>query len=159
MAESILNGKKMLIVDDEPDILAVVEEGILQSCPACTIDKASNYEKGAELLEANNYDIVILDIMGVRGFDLLEIAVKRNSKVAMLTGHALNPEALKKSHDMGAMAYLPKDKMGELAPFLEDILKNDYKTGWKPLMDKLEAYFNEHFEADWKKKVNTPFWY
>ena len=159
MAESILNGKKMLVVDDEPDILAVVEEEILGSCPSCTIDKATNYEKGAELLKANNYDLVILDIMGVRGFDLLEIAVSRSFKTTMLTAHALSPEALKKSHDMGAMSYLPKDKLGELIPFLEDILQNEYKTVWKRLIEKLEAYFDERFESEWKKKAGATYWY
>ena len=71
------------------------------------------------MLKANDYDLVVLDIMGVRGFDLLEIAVTRKFKVAMLTAHALSPEDLKKSHDMGARAYLPKDKLGEVVPFLK----------------------------------------
>jgi len=44
MTESILHHKKLLIVDDEPDVLAVVEEEILESSPDCRIDKASNYE-------------------------------------------------------------------------------------------------------------------
>jgi DNA-binding response OmpR family regulator len=158
MAESILNGKKILIFDDEPDILAVVEEEILGSCPSCTIDKATKYEKGAELLKANNYDLVVLDIMGVRGFDLLEIAVSRSFKTAMLTAHALSPEALKKSHDMGAMTYIPKDKLGELVPFLEDALQHEYKTVWERLMNKLETYFNERFEADWKNKAGIIYW-
>jgi DNA-binding NtrC family response regulator len=159
MAESLLNGKKLLVVDDEPDILAVLEEEILQSCPACTIDKATNYEKGAELLKTDHYDIVILDIMGVRGFDLLEIAVSRSFKVGMLTAHALSPEALKKSHDMGARAYLPKDKLGELVPFLEDILQYEYKTGWQHLMDKLENYFDKTFGSYWKTKAGIQTWY
>ena len=46
MAESILNGKSILAVDDEPDILAVLEEEILSACPRCTFDKATTYEKG-----------------------------------------------------------------------------------------------------------------
>jgi DNA-binding response OmpR family regulator len=152
MAESILNHKKLLVVDDEPDVLAVIEEEILGSCPDSRIDKASNYENAAELLKFNDYDLVILDIMGVRGFDLLEIAVAREFKVAMLTAHALRPEALKKSHDLGARAYLPKDKLGELVPFLEDILRNDYKSGWKRLFKKLEKYFNEQWGPDWWDK-------
>jgi DNA-binding response OmpR family regulator len=159
MAESILNGKKMLIVDDEPDILAIVQEEVLESCPSCTTDKATNFENGAELLKNNNYDIVVLDIMGVRGYDLLEIAVSRKFRVVMLTAHALNPEALKKSHQMGARSYLPKDKMGELVPFLEDVLSSDYETGWKHLMDKLETYFNEHWDAYWKEKADVLLWY
>ena len=59
-------------------------------------------------MESQTYDVVILDIMGVDGFNLLESAVKRNFRVAMLTAHALNVEALNRSFKMRAMAYLPK---------------------------------------------------
>ena len=152
MTESILNHKKLLIVDDEPDILATLEEEILQSSPDSKIDKASNYEDAAALLKANDYDLVVLDIMGVRGFDLLEIAVTRKLKVAMLTAHALSPEALKKSHDMGASAYLPKEKLGEVVPLLEDMLLNDYKTEWAQLMGKLDDYFKAQWGKDWRKR-------
>lgn len=159
MAESaILSGKRILAVDDEPDVLTVLEEEVRDSCSTCTLDKATSYDTAAELLKSNNYDVVILDIMGVRGFDLLEIAVSRDFKVAMLTAHALSPEALKKSHDLGARAYLPKDKLGELVPFLEDILQYEYKPGWKRLLSKLENYFNDQFEPDWKKKSGIGYW-
>jgi len=152
MKESILNHKKLLVVDDEPDVLAVVEQEILQHCADSQIDKAGNYESATELMKSKDYDLVILDIMGVRGFDLLKIGMSRKFKVAMLTAHALSPEALKKSHDMGAMAYLPKDKLGELIPFLEDVLRYEYESAWERLMEKLENYFNEIFEDDWKTK-------
>jgi DNA-binding response OmpR family regulator len=158
MAESILDGKSILAVDDEPDVLTVLEEELRDACPNCKIEKATTFEKGAELLTKNTYDVVILDIMGVRGFDLLEMAVKRNFKVAMLTAHALTPEALKKSHDMGARAYLPKDKLGEIVPFLEDVLTLEYKAGWRRLLEKLENYFNDQFEPDWKKKSSIGYY-
>ncbi len=158
MTASVLDGKRILAVDDEPDVLAVLEQEIKDSCPSCQIEKVTTYEKGAELINANAYDIVILDIMGVRGFDLLELAVKRNLKVGMLTAHALSPEALKKSHDLGARAYLPKDKLGEILPFLEDVLTQEYKTGWKRLLEKLENYFEDQFEPDWKRKSGINYW-
>ena len=153
MTESILNGKKILAVDDEPDVLKVLEEEIMDACPKCTFDKATNFEAASKLLESNNYDIVVLDIMGVRGFDLLDIAVKKNFKVAMLTAHALSSEALKKSYEMKARAYLPKDKLGEVVPFLEDVLTHDFQTGWSRLFEKLHAFFTERFESDWEKKT------
>jgi len=158
MTASVLDGKRILAVDDEPDVLAVLEQEIKESCPSCKIEKATTYEQGAELINGNTYDIVILDIMGVRGFDLLELAVKKNLKVGMLTAHALSPEALKKSHDLGARAYLPKDKLGEITPFLEDILTQEYKTGWKRLLEKLENYFEDEFEPDWKRKAGINYW-
>jgi len=91
--------------------------------------------------------------MGVRGFDLLDMAVKKNLKVAMLTAHAMSSEALKKSYDMKARAYLPKDKLGEIVPFLEDVLANDFQTGWTRLFEKLHTFFAERFESDWEKKT------
>jgi DNA-binding response OmpR family regulator len=153
MTVSVLDGKRMLAVDDEPDVLALLEQEIKDACPNCQVDKATTYEKGAELINANTYDLVILDIMGVRGFDLLDLAVKRNFRVGMLTAHALSSDALKKSHDLGAYAYLPKEKLGEIVPFLEDILTQEYKTGWRRLLEKLGSYFDVQLEPGWKGKV------
>ena len=63
----------------------------------------------------------------VRGFDLLKIAVQKDMRAVMLTAHALSPENLKRAHDMGARAYLPKDKIGEIVPFLEAALKYEFE--------------------------------
>jgi len=153
MKDSILNGKRILAVDDEPDVLAVLEEEIQGACSKCQFDRAATYEEAVKLLKSNSYDVVILDIMGVRGFDLLELAVKRNFRVAMLTAHALTPEALKQSFEMKARAYLPKEKLGEVVPFLEDVLKYEYLPGWKRLLEKLRGFFDTKFESDWEKKT------
>jgi DNA-binding NtrC family response regulator len=147
MKTSILDGKKILTVDDEPDVLNVLEEEIMGACPKCKIEKATTFEAASKKLESQSYDVVILDIMGVRGFDLLDLAVSRNMKVAMLTSHALNPEALKRSFDMKARAYLPKDKLGEIVPFLEDVLTYEFLPGWKVLFKKLGDFFEK-----WKDK-------
>jgi CheY-like chemotaxis protein len=157
MGESILNGKSILAVDDEPDVLNILQEEIKEACPDGRFDKASTYEEAVERMISLTYDVVILDIMGVRGFDLLELAVSRNFPVAMLTAHALTPEALKRSFEMGARAYLPKEKLGEIVPFLEDLLKYEYLPGWKRLLEKLEGFFNERWGHYWKKSEEE-FW-
>lgn len=145
MAESLLNGKRILAVDDEPDVLEVLREELLDACPDCTFEKATTYEDAYRMLRTNAYDVVILDIMGVRGFDLLDAAVDRNMKAVMLTAHALTPEALKRSYDKKARAYLPKDKLGEIVPFLEKMFEYEFPPGWKYVMRGLEGYFNEKF--------------
>ncbi len=159
MTESILDGKRILAVDDEPDILSVLEDEILSSCPRCKIDKATSYETALNLLESQDYDLVILDIMGVRGFDLLDFAVKRDIPASMLTAHALTPEALKQSFTMGARAYLPKEKLGEIVPFLEVIFleMDNFLSGWAKLMNKLEAYLDSRWGEHWQKK-DEKFW-
>ncbi len=156
MKKSILNGKSILAVDDEPDVLEVLEEEIRGVCPDCTFDKASTFEEASQKLTSNTYDVVILDIMGVRGFELLDLAVNRNFRVVMLTAHALSPEALERSFKLKARAYLPKDKLGEVVPFLEDVLKYEYLPGWKRLFEKITALFDSKFESDWKKKTDLP---
>ncbi len=157
MPESILNGKKILAVDDEPDVLTVLEEEITEVCPDCKFDKAVNYEAAVRMMKSNKYDLVILDIMGVRGFELLDAAVKYRLPVAMLTAHALTPEALKQSIEMMARVYLPKEKMGEIGPFLEYVLKYEYLAGWNVLLKKLKGFFNERWGKDWQK-TDAGFW-
>ena len=156
MAKSILNDKTILAVDDEPDVLSVLEAEILQAAPKCKFEKATTYEEAAKKLESQP-DVVILDIMGVRGFDLLDLAVKKNLRVAMLTAHALTPEALKRSFEMKARAFLPKEKLGEVVPFLEDVLKYEYLPGWKRLMKKLEGFFKARWGEYWQK-AEANFW-
>jgi DNA-binding response OmpR family regulator len=158
MKESILNGKRILAVDDEPDILEILEEFILQYAPDCKIEKTTTYQEASKKLESQNYDVVVLDIMGVSGFDLLDQAVKRNFRAAMLTAHSLNPESLKRSIEMGAYAYLPKEKLEEIVPFLEDILESsDVLSSLGRTMKKLEGYFSNRWGALWKKSEEK-FW-
>ena len=157
MKESILNGKRILAVDDEPDVLTVLEEEVLDGAPNCRFDKATTYQEAVERMMSWTYDVVILDIMGVRGFDLLELAVSRNFPVAMLTAHALTPEALKHSFELKARAYLPKEKLGEVVPFLEDVLKYEYLPGWKILFEKLKGFFTGRWGENWQK-TDEKFW-
>jgi DNA-binding NtrC family response regulator len=157
MKESILNGKSILAVDDELDILTVLEEEILHACSNCKFEKATTFEEASKKLAADFYNLLILDIMGVRGFDLLERAVLQKIPVLMLTAHALTPGALKRSIEMGARAYLPKEKLGEVVPFLEDVLTYEYLSGWKRLLTKMEEFFNTRWGEDWKK-TDEEFW-
>ena len=159
MAESVLNNKRILAVDDEPDILEVLKEEIETAAPTCSLDTASSYEKAVELLTSWTYDLVILDIMGVRGFDLLQLAVKRPYPipVVMLTAHALSPESLRKSIELGARAYLPKDRLGALVPFLEDVLTYEYGAVWRRALKQIEGLFGKSVGPYWRKPDET-FW-
>jgi CheY-like chemotaxis protein len=145
---SPLKNKVVLVVDDEPDILETIEEEL----DMCLIHKATDYDTALQYLLSYTYDIVILDIMGVNGFELLKNAVSRGFPTVMLTAHALSPESLKKSIKLGALSFLPKEKMPELRPFLEDIVLGGGKPGWKKLFDKLGGYFDRRFGPDWKER-------
>lgn len=156
MVQFVLNNKRLLAVDDEPDILETLEEQ-LADFDGLVLDKATTYETGYHLLRSWTYDLVILDIMGVRGFDLLNASVHLGFPTVMLTAHALTVEALKQSIDMGARAFLPKEKLAEIVPFLEDVLTLSRHSGWRRLFERLGGFFNVAFGPGWQKKEKD-FW-
>jgi DNA-binding NtrC family response regulator len=147
-SESPLKDKVVLVVDDEPDVLETVE----QELDMCLIHKAGDYDTALQYLLSYTYDVVILDIMGVNGFELLKHAVSRGFPTVMLTAHALSPESLKKSIKLGAISFLPKEKITELESFLGDVVTNGNKPVWQKLFDRLGDYFNKRFGPDWKEK-------
>ncbi len=156
MGESSLNHTRILAVDDEPDVLETLKEQ-LEEYDGILIDTAIDYSQAYHLIRSWTYDLVILDIMGVRGFDLLNASVSLGFPTVMLTAHALSPEALKKSIEMGARAYVPKEKLGEIAPFLEDVLTLSHKPGWQRLFKRLGGFFDSAFGSEWQKDQTT-FW-
>jgi DNA-binding NtrC family response regulator len=150
-----LEGKRILIVDDEPDVLDSLEDLLSM----CDVTKASNFLDAKEYLQARYFDIAVLDIMGVEGYDLLEIANQKNITAAMLTAHALSPENLIKSYREGAASYLPKEEMINIASFLNDILeaKEKGKSTWTRWYDRMGSFFEKRFGTEWKKS-DQEFW-
>lgn len=146
--DSVLKDKMVLIVDDEQDVLDAVEEEL----DMCVVHTAKDNKSGHQLLSGYTYDIVILDIMGVDGFDLLKNSVSRGFPTVMLTAHAITPEALKRSIKLGAIFFLPKEQMIHLRGFLEDVVLNEGKPVWIRIFDQLGSFFNKSFGPDWKEK-------
>jgi len=152
--DAILKEKKVLVVDDEADILETLEELL----DICLIDSAPNYETAMKFLSKNRYDLAILDIMGVRGYDLLEETKKRGIPAIMLTAHALSPENLVRSIKGGAHAYVPKDKISEIPTYCAQVLQEaegkEKRGNW---FTRLAPFFDKKFGADWKEK-HKDFW-
>ena len=153
--KSLLNYKRILIVDDEPDVLETLEELL----PMCDLEKASNFNDAKELLETQYFDIAILDIMGVDGYVLLDIAKKRDVIAVMLTAHALSPDNIVKSYKEGAASYIPKDEMTNITTYLNDILeaKEEGKNFWWRWFDRLGSFCERKFGPDWQKE-DKEFW-
>ena len=146
-----LLGKKVLIVDDEPDILGIMEEVLFM----CEVDTAQDFSSAKEMLEKNNYDMAVLDIMGVNGYELLEITNKKNIPSVIVTAHALSPDNFVKSMNLGARAYIPKEKMVELEVILSDVFNTDNKKSDRlgKWFDRLKGYFIKKFgDPDWTDK-------
>ena len=124
---SVLDGKRVLLVDDDSDILTSMQAAFEGT--GALIETASNGNKAVELAEKNVPDVVILDMMlpGRSGFLVLEkIKAKkpRNTKpfVIMITGnqgarHKMYAETL------GVSEYLNKPvKMDKLISSAERLV-------------------------------------
>ena len=57
---SLLEGKSVLIVDDEPDVLDTLEDLLSM----CSVVKASGFDAAKTLLATRSFDLAVLDIMG-----------------------------------------------------------------------------------------------
>ncbi|MBN1848571.1 MAG: response regulator [Deltaproteobacteria bacterium] len=150
-----LQGKKILIVDDEPDVLETLEELLTM----CKIETASTFDEAWNLLGTHYYDLAILDIMGVQGYRLLELANEREIPAVMLTAHAMDPDNVVKSFHEGAAYFLPKDEMANIVSYLNDILeaKEKGKSTWEKWLERLGAFFDARFGPDWQAK-DKEFW-
>jgi CheY-like chemotaxis protein len=131
----MLKEKRVLIVDDEPDILDILTE---------------------------NYDVAVLDIMGVKGFELLNIARQKNIPALMLTAHALNKESLKKAAEEGASYYVPKEEIDKIDVFVADVIeaRENNKNPWVRWYERLCGFFDNNMKfsgPNWRKQ-HKEFW-
>ena len=149
-----LAGKKILVVDDEPDVLETVAE-VLEPARVVT---AENYEEALGHIENESFDLVILDIMGVRGFDLLEACRLRRQPAAMLTAKAINVESLDQSVKLGAVSFIPKEEIQRLPEIVAEILDGlaQGQTHWARLFQRLGTFFKEKLGVLWEDDEENP---
>ena len=122
-----LEGKRILLVDDDPDIVASIDAAFEPT--GAIVETAANGNRAVELCERNVPDLMILDMMlpGRSGFLVLEKVKARKppgSKpiVIMITG---NPGARHKDYaqSLGVAAYFNKPvKMEKLVASAEQLL-------------------------------------
>lgn len=154
--KKLIDGKRVLAVDDEQDVL----DTLVDLLPMCELVTASSFEKAKELLESRQFDLVILDIMGVDGYGLLDMATRKNIPAVMLTAHAWSPDNLVRSIKEGAVSYLPKEELANITDYLNDVLtaKKKGRDPWASWHERLPAsYFERRWGAAWKDN-DRQFW-
>ena len=136
------NGLWILAVDDEPDIL----ETIVDVLDGATVDCAKSYEEALAKLDSK------AQAGGTR-------TVGRGIPTVMLTAHALNPQSLKASIVDGALSYLPKEELVNLAEHIDDVLEAIEKnqSPWKRVFSRLGKVFDQTFGSGWELE-DPDFW-
>lgn len=145
----LLEDKIVLIVDDEPDILDTLEDLL----PMCSAVRAADFDTARELLETRHFDLAILDIMGVSGYELLDVCVEKHIVAVMLTAYAVTPADVRKSFDKGAAFYIPKEEIASIDVFLIDVLEAIEKgrNTWERWYTRLSRFSEKAFGENWKK--------
>jgi len=140
--------KRILAVDDEPDFLELVEETL----SSYDVQTAKSFETAKELLLTETYDMVLLDIMGVKGLDLLDIAVERNFPAVMITARALDPGTVMQAMLRGAVSYVTKEHVDNLHNLLEELfgLLEKGESTWVHTMKRLAPVLDACFSPEWR---------
>lgn len=118
---------KILIVEDEKAIADLVSIHLKRAGYEC--DLATNGKKGADLIEKNSYDLILLDIMlpEIDGYELMEYIEPMGIPVIFMTAKGSVKDRVKGLH-MGADDYLVKPfSMDELIARVESVLRRYHK--------------------------------
>jgi len=155
VSSDLLEGKRILIVDDEPDVIETLKD-LLSSC---SLVEAYTFEDARDFLERESFDMAILDIMGVDGYRLLEIANDKGVPAVMLTANALSVSHTVRSFKSGAVFYVPKEEIIHIERFLKDILVaqekgRNLRDQW---LERMGSFYEKKFGPDWQSD-DEEFW-
>jgi DNA-binding NtrC family response regulator len=154
MNKKLLKGAQILAVDDEVDVLKRLEEALTGS--GAILDAAASYEEAVQKISSYTYGLVVLDLMGGRGLDLLQLAVVKNVPVVVLTAHEANAEVVNKSVVLGARGYLITDELNNVPSLLEGVLRSTNGASWKRGLERAVRYLAERFGQE-KTSAAVPY--
>ena len=102
--------KRILIVDDEPDIRFMLRA--LLTCKGYEIEEAEDGEAALKMIEAKGFDLVVLDVLMPKmdGYEVIRRIpphVLKKTPVVLLTAQGESPDAMK-GYSVGASYYITK---------------------------------------------------
>ncbi len=127
----MFKGKKILVVDDEPDLREILRDEF--QLDSAHVQEAQNGIEAFELVKKNKFDLVVTDIRmpGGDGIDLAKNIKTLNADspaVILITGFAdISPE---EAYDLGVEVFYAK-------PFHLDSFRQSVERVLKPLSERL----------------------
>ena len=120
---------RILIVEDEQTISRLIQVSLTRAGYECTV--ANDGVSAADLIEANDFDLALLDIMlpGLDGYDLLEYLRPMGTPVIFITAKSSVKDRVK-GLSLGADDYLVKPfEVEELIARVEAVLRHTGRGG------------------------------
>ena len=135
--------QKILIVEDEQAIANLIKVNLSDEGYHCTC--AYDGMQGADLIESENFDLILLDIMlpEIDGYELLEYVKPLGTPVIFITAKGAVNERIKGLR-LGADDYLVKPfQIGELLARVEAVMrrygKSEKELAFKDVIINLES--------------------
>ena len=124
-----MNKIKVLLIDDNTQLVDMVKEYFSSHAVIEVSDVAYNGSEGLSLLESKKYDIVLLDLImpGMDGIKLLEECEKKkiNARIVVLTSYN-SPEVIRKVSGLGIKYFMLKPfELAELENKILEYSNND----------------------------------
>ena len=148
--------KPILIVDDEAPIRALIRLTLERAGYTC--DEAATGTEAADKIEANTYDLALLDIMlpGMDGLSLCETIRRENNEIGIIIVSAKGQESDKiRGLSIGADDYITKPfSVSELVARLEALTRR-IKRGGVPAKpaEEQEQLISGPFVLDEKSRM------
>jgi DNA-binding response OmpR family regulator len=133
--------RRVLIVDDERDVCEMLREVLSDF----DVEISTTFEDATEKLSSGQYDVAILDIMGVRGHALLA-RFGQSLPCIMFTAHAMTRQELRRSVEGRARLFLPKEEIGNLEAHVRRVLETQEPL-WGWLLRTVD--FRRWFGSEW----------
>jgi DNA-binding response OmpR family regulator len=146
------NAMKVLIIEDDADILDVVAMYLEASWPEATVFKAPNGASGLQILQREGADTVILDLglPDVDGLDLCQHIREFSSvPIVMLTARNQTQDIVR-GLEVGADDYIPKPfAQSELLARIQAILRRSRE----PLNQQRGVYADGELVIDFSRRA------
>lgn len=146
---SVSRKQNILIVDDEPNILIILDEILSKTA---RVEKAATGDEALRVLETFAADLVLLDIMmpGSNGYEICK-KIRANTKlghirIILLSGGVMVEDRLK-GYEAGADDYISK-------PFIEKELLAKVQVFLR-LVDAERSLFDHNVTLEQKVKIRT----
>jgi CheY-like chemotaxis protein len=112
------NGKRILIIDNDPGIPEYLKEETRKIGLVCCFDEAASFPQAVESIFSGGYDLVLLDFPGIRGPYLLNLALLRKIPVVVLASSGMFP--LEASHllEKGIQEIIPRENLEDVVSVL-----------------------------------------
>ncbi|MGO9117837.1 MAG: response regulator [Desulfomonilaceae bacterium] len=141
MDGQILEGKRILVVDHEREVLNIVAEALVAS----EVVIVGNAEEARPLIAKEFFNPAILDTVSASGCDLLQDCQANKLPAAMLTSREVEVRRVNEAMKWGAMSFFPKDELDRLPETIAELLERleKGKTHWTKPFRRLGAAFRK----------------